>query len=128
MLKDFLKNLKNYFSYIMKLGFGELFVQFLILLVIVVISCFIYIPIQLIQDLLLSILVLFIDGNSAVIPVYNVIFKVISTVCIFLGFIYLFNKRYDDVEKEIKENCKIKIKLPIIDENPVASQALILPH
>jgi len=103
MLKDFLKNLKNYINYIMKLGFGELFVQFLILLIIVVISCFIYIPIQLIQDLLLSLIVLFVDGNSVVISVYNILFKVISTACILLCFVYLFNKRYSDVEKEIKE-------------------------
>ena len=103
LMKNFGSNVKKYVDYIMKLGFGELFIQFLILVIILVLACFVYVPVGLVQDLIWNIVN--IAGNMSVIVfnVYNVIFGVISFILAALAFMYLFNKRYDDVQKEIKE-------------------------
>ncbi len=103
MMKDFGGNVKKYIDYIMKLGFGELFIQFLILVIILVLACFVYVPVGLVQDLLWSIVNIM--GNIPVIvfSIYNIVFSLLSFVLAALAFMYLFNKRYSDVEKEIKE-------------------------
>ncbi len=103
MMKDFGGNVKKYIDYIMKLGFGDLFIQFLILVIILVLACFVYVPVGLVQDLLWSIVNIM--GNIPVIvfSIYNIVFSLLSFVLAALAFMYLFNKRYSDVEKEIKE-------------------------
>ena len=103
MMKDFGGNVKKYIDYIMKLGFGDLFIQFLILVIILVLACFVYVPVGLVQDLIWSIVNIM--GNIPVIvfSIYNIVFSLLSFVLAALAFMYLFNKRYSDVEKEIKE-------------------------
>lgn len=103
MVKDFGGNVKKYIDYIMKLGFGDLFIQFLILVIILILACFVYVPIGLVQDLLWSIVNIMGNIPTIVFNIYNILFGLISFVLAALAFMYLFNKRYDDVQNEIKE-------------------------
>lgn len=107
MFKDFFKNVKNYLGYIMNVGFGELFIQFVTLVIIVLIASFIYIPVSLVQDLVLTFLATFgiILGDFGY-SLLTLFFKIISAVIATLTFIYLFNKRYEDVKKDINKSGK----------------------
>lgn len=108
LVKSFFKNLKDYLSYIMKVGFGELFIQFLTLVIILLLSCFIYVPIGLIEDIIISAMSFLgqvVSENTY--QVLDLIFKIISFICAMFAFMYLFNKRYNDVQK-LKNNLKNK--------------------
>lgn len=108
LVKSFFKNLKDYLSYIMKVGFGELFVQFLTLVIILLLSCFIYVPIGLIEDIIISAMNFLgqvVSENTY--QVLDLVFKIISFICAMFAFMYLFNKRYNDVQK-LKNNLKNK--------------------
>lgn len=108
LVKSFFKNLKDYLSYIMKVGFGELFIQFLTLVIILLLSCFIYVPIGLIEDIIISAMSFLgqvVSENTY--QVLDLIFKIISFICAMFAFMYLFNKKYNDVQK-LKNNLKNK--------------------
>lgn len=108
LVKSFFKNLKDYLSYIMKVGFGELFIQFLTLVIILLLSCFIYVPIGLIEDIIISAMNFLgqvVSENTY--QVLDLVFKIISFICAMFAFMYLFNKRYNDVQK-LKNNLKNK--------------------
>lgn len=108
LVKSFFKNLKDYLSYIMKVGFGELFVQFLTLVIILLLSCFIYVPIGLIEDIIISAMnFLGQVVNENTYQVFDLVFKIISFICAMFAFMYLFNKRYNDIQK-LKNNLKNK--------------------
>ena len=104
MFKDFFKNLKNYLSYIMKVGFGELFIQFLTLVIILLISLFVYIPLGLIQDLVVTFFsTIGLTLGETGYLVLNLIFKSVELVVAICCFVYLFNKRYEDFKKAEEE-------------------------
>ena len=104
MFKDFFKNLKNYLSYIMKVGFGELFIQFLTLVIILLISLFVYIPLGLIQDLVVTFFsTIGLTLGETGYLVLNLIFKSVELVIAICCFVYLFNKRYEDFKKSEEE-------------------------
>ena len=107
MFKDFFSNLKTYLSYIMKLGFGELFIQFITLVIIVLIACFIYIPVGLVQDLVLTFLSTFgiVLGDFAY-AFLNLVFKIIAALIAVWVFVYLFNKRYENIKQELDSKEK----------------------
>ena len=104
-IKSFFKNLKDYLSYIMKVGFGDLLIQFISLLILLLLSCFICVPIGLIQDIVISAVSL---GNAVGDKTYNLIdlaFKIINFVSVMICFMCLFNKKYDNVQK-MKDELK----------------------
>lgn len=108
LIKSFLKNLKDYLGYLMKVGFGELLIQFLTLVIILLLSCFVYVPIGLIEDIIISAMGFLgqvVNDNTYLI--LDLVFKIISFICAMFAFIYLFNKRYDDIEK-MKNDLKNK--------------------
>lgn len=122
MIKEFLKNLKQYLNYLMKVGFGDLFIQFIILVIILVLACFVCVPISLIQDIVVS----FMDfGGQAISDgLYNsinLVFKIINFVVVMAAFMYLFNKRYDDVKK-MEEDLKKQEKVKKKTDNDVKKQ------
>lgn len=113
MFKVFVPNLKKYIDYIMKLGLGELFVQFLILLIILLLACFVFVPIQLLYDFLIMDLI----GNhigATTSYVLYIIYRAIQVVCSFMAFVYLFNKRYESLKMDVakKQEDINDIELP----------------
>ena len=109
VLSDFGHNFKDYINHIMKVSFGELVFHFFELLIIILLSLFTYVPMYLIQDLGLNILHL---GSSSlsdtVLNVYNLVFSIIEILIALFVFIYLFNKRYEDLKNENKQEDKKK--------------------
>ncbi len=97
-LKKFFKVGKHYISYLMKLGFKDLFVNFIELVILVGLALLVYIPIGLVRDLLYKIMVFFLSGSTTLYFVFDLVFTIISIVVCLCCFIYLFNKRYEDVE------------------------------
>ena len=101
LCKEFIKNLKEYVSYLMKVDFKELFINTIILVCILALATFVY--------LILSLLTIFIKFSAIVAAIYHWIFKLISFVLAVLAFMYLFNMRFKDVKEKGLEN-KVEIK------------------
>ena len=93
IIKKFINVGKNYINYIMKLGFKELFINFLELIMLVVLSLLILFPIESVKLLLLRILRL--SGSAA--EIFDICFLAIEIFGGLLFFIYMFNKRYEDI-------------------------------
>ena len=98
MLKNFKDNFKKYFDYLMTVNFGDLFINVLILLCIVLLSTFVFIPVGLIESVIRDFVLLFVDMSTMVLSIYDWIFTLFSTIFSLLAFIYLFNKRFEDIE------------------------------
>ena len=98
MFKKFLKNFKIYIDYLMTVNFKELFVNVAILFCIIVLASFMFIPIDMIQEFIRSLINLFVVLSETTIGLFDTFFLLVSTVFAVLAFIYLFNKRFDDME------------------------------
>ncbi len=113
MVKNFIVNLKKYVDYLMKVNFKELFVNVVILFCILVLAAFVYVPVGLVQELVRSFIVIFISFTEVSVKLFNWSFNLISLVLAVLAFIYLFNKRFSDIEffkKQVQgKNEKLKI-------------------
>ena len=109
LCKEFFKNLKEYVAYLMKVDFKELFVNTVILICILALATFVYLPVSLVDDLILSLLTIFIQFSATLAAIYHWIFKLISFVLSVLAFMYLFNMRFKDVKEKGLEN-KVEIK------------------
>ena len=88
MIKKFAGNFKKYFDYIMTVNFGDLFINVLILLCIVLLSTFVFVPIGLIESLIRDFLLLFIDLPGMLLSIYSWVFTLISTLFAFLACKY----------------------------------------
>lgn len=109
MFKDFVSNLKKYIDYLMKVNFKELFVNTVILFCILVLAAFVFIPIGIIQDIIRTFIIIFVDFSSVFGLLYNWIFYLFSFICAFFAFVYMFNKRFSDIEalkKQINDKEK----------------------
>ena len=95
LLKDFIYNLKMYFKFVAKLGFKDLFINLLILLLLIVLGAFAYIPVGLVADLIRTFIQSFVAFNTISGAIYSWFFGVVSAVCSILLFAYLFNNRFD---------------------------------
>ena len=108
LFTDFGHNLKDYINHIMKVSFGELIFHFFELLILILIALFTYVPLYLVQDLVLSLLRVFATNFSdTFIDIYNFVFGLIEFIIAFFAFLYMFNKRYEDIKngpKESKDN------------------------
>ncbi len=111
-LKKFLKVGKNYIDYIMKLGFSELLVNFIELIILVAISLLVMFPVSAVKVILYSFVSLFTKTNQMVYLIYNIVFLIINAVISLALFIYMFNKRYEDIEsiRNRKRETKIEVK------------------
>ncbi len=95
---------KKYIQYILKLGFKEFFVNVIELLLLVILSCLVYIPIDMLKDVLFKLLIIFIKSDSFY-YIYDLIFNIISACIAIYLFIKFFNKRYENIE-EIRKDRK----------------------
>ena len=98
-IKKFGKVVKNYINYIMKLGFKDLLVNFIELIILVVIAALLLFPVDVVKELLFKIITAFIQVSNGVYKFYDIIFTVIEAAVCFCFFIYMFNKRYEDIDK-----------------------------
>ena len=113
MFKKFGTNAKKYCDYLMTVNFTDLFINDLILICILVLSSFVFMPVGLLKTLIRDFILLFMDVNGTILSVYDWIFTLISTVLTIVAFIYMFNKRFEDLEtfkKQLKEKPQKDIK------------------
>lgn len=123
-LKKFFKNVKSYIDYIMKLGFKDLFVNFVEIIVLVILASLIYLPIGLIDDLLFQVISIVINSSVIFVKIYDLIFSILSAILAMFAFIYMFNKRYEDIEK-IRNNKNDVSRLKL-EKNDKAKQNVVL--
>ncbi len=124
MFRDFIKNVVSYAKYLMKIDFRELFINVLILICILALSSFVYVPISVVKDLLFSFISIFGVMPDIVMGIFLFSFNLISAVTATLVFIRLFNMRYEDIEalrKQINEKPEKK------EDNVTYSEELELP-
>ena len=119
LYSNFLYNAKMYLKYIAKVGFGELFIDILILLLIAVLASFAYVPVAMIEDILRSIITSFVSFNKVGASLYNALFIAVGACSSITLFVYLFNQRYDFKNNEVvpmkgtytlKRNDEISVK------------------
>lgn len=108
MLKKFWKTLKDYVNYLMKVDFKELFINTIILICLVILAAFVYIPIGLVQDLIRNLLSIFINMGGIFGLIYTWLFSLIGAIAAILAFIYLFNKRFDSIKNESNKESSNK--------------------
>ncbi len=128
IVKKFGKVLKNYVDCVTKLGFGDLFIRFIELVIIFGISYLVYYPVDLLKELLYKLLLLLFTSSTTFYQIFDLVIAIIRTLLIFFIFMYLFNKRYEDIDKLVARrgekiykytntNEQVDInKRPIIDE------------
>ena len=118
MFKKFISNVKNYVNYLMTVNFGELFINVLILLCILVLSTFVFVPVGLVQSLIRDFILLFGSMSNLFLSIFDWVFTLISTVLAATAFIYMFNKRFDDLDllKKQINNKQVKEEEPKKDE------------
>jgi len=112
MIKKFIENVKKYCDYLMTVNFGDLFINVLVLICILLLSTFMFVPVGLISTLIRDFIMLFGSISDLFLSIYDWIFTLISTVLTFIAFMYMFNKRFEDIEgfkKQIKEEPPINL-------------------
>lgn len=118
MFKSFFKNGKKYIDYLMSVNFKELFVNVVILFCILVLSAFVYIPVGLVQELIRSFILVFTTFTEITSGLFNWFFNLVSLILAVFAFIYLFNKRFNDITafKEQVKGKNEKVKIVVSDE------------
>lgn len=110
--KLFFKRAKAYIDYLMKVDFKELFVNVVILFCMIVLAAFMFIPVGIVQDVIRSFIQVFASIPVTIGLLYNWVFYLLSFALSILAFMYLFNKRFEDLEAfktQVKEgNTKEK--------------------
>lgn len=108
MFKNFLKNFRAYIDYLMTVEFKELFANVGILFCIIMLSLFTFLPVSIVQDFVKSIILTIInafEGSQG--DIFNIVFYAIGIFVSFLSFMYLFNRRFEDLEafkEQVKKN------------------------
>lgn len=123
-LKKFFKNVKSYIDYIMKLGFKDLFVNFVVIIILVILASLVYLPIGLIDDLLFQVISIVMNSSVIFVKIYDLIFSILSAIFAIFAFIYMFNIRYDDIEK-IRNNKNDVSRLKL-EKDDKAKQNVVL--
>ena len=134
-IKEFGKNFKSYVDYLMTVNFKELLVNVLILICIIILSLFVFIPVGIVQELIRSFIVVYASFSDLGLQIFNWIFLLISVICSVLLFGYLFNRRFSDIEKfkeQVKESLvkkdnkknEVKKEEP---ENVATDDEIVLP-
>lgn len=107
LFKNFIKNVKNYVDYIMKVNFRELFINVVILLCIVILSALVFAPVELVRDIIRSFIVIYIPFDGTISLLYNWVFYLLSSIIFVITFMFLFNKRFanmDMFKKQVAED------------------------
>lgn len=92
---NFAYNVKMYAKYISKVGFRELLVDVILLLLLIVLASLVYIPVGMVQELIRSMINSFMPFSPTIAAFYNAVFIGIGGFCALTFFFYLFNGRYD---------------------------------
>ena len=120
-LKKFGKNVKEYLKYIAGLKLGELLVNFVVLIILIIISAFIYIPVGVVFDLIRSFFNVFFIEHVIVSSLYTWFVGLVSAVLAFAVFVYLFNNRCESMRnngevdksgKKVKVSEEEELELP----------------
>lgn len=107
LFKNFIKNVKNYVDYIMKVNFRELFINVVILLCIVILSALVFAPVELVRDIIRSFIVIYTPFDGTISLLYNWVFYLLSSIIFVITFMFLFNKRFanmDMFKKQVAED------------------------
>ena len=107
MFKKFGTNVKKYVDYLMTVNFVDLFINVVVLVCILLLSLFMFVPVGMVSSLLGDFITFFIEGNVIISKVIQWISSLISTVLALFAFVYMFNKRFEDLEK-FKEQVENK--------------------
>lgn len=105
MIKEFIKNLKEYVDYLMKVNFKDLLINTIILICILLLAAFAYIPASILRDIIRSFITAFTSFNGVTSMLFECLFKIVGYGCCIWAFMYLFNKRFDDI-KAFEEQVK----------------------
>lgn len=120
-LKKFGSNLKGYLKYIAGLKLGELLINFVILVILIVIASFVYIPVGVVFDLIRSLFNVFFVEHVVISSLYTWLIGLVSAVLAFAVFIYLFNNRCESMRengevdksgKKVKVSSDEELELP----------------
>ena len=99
-LKNFFKVFKNYFNYLLKLEFKEFFINVIeIILLILLTAVIVYVPLGIIENLLLSVFKILKINKEIVLYIYSFVFEVIKALVAAYVFILFFNKRYENISE-----------------------------
>lgn len=109
IIKNFFPTLKKYVDYLMNVGYKDLFINTIIIFCLILLAAFVYVPVGLLQDLILTTIQLFINLSGIFSKIYFWLFHVLSAVCAVLVFMWLFNRRFEDVEKQNQEKEDKKV-------------------
>ena len=108
----FKKNIKVYIDYIMTLDFKKLGIHFFSLVFIIFIGLLVYLPIGLISDSLIQGLGIIPNIPVIVFSIIDWIFVLVSFVVFVCVFVYMFNRRFEEVyAKEINDEMNKEVKL-----------------
>ena len=106
-VKRFVPIAKKYFNYLLKLGFKEFFINVIELLLLVIMSCLVYIPIGMVRDILVKLFNLVIFKNPLFFNLYQLFFTIVSALVAIYVFVRFFNKRYEDISEIRKDRKEI---------------------
>lgn len=98
-IKKFFKVSKHYINYLMKVGFKELLVNFVEIIVVVIIAGILYLPVGVLRDILYKLFVAIFKGTTLLYNIFDIGFAIIGLVICILFFMYLFVKRFENVEQ-----------------------------
>lgn len=119
MFKKFGTNVKKYVDYLMTVNFVDLFINVVVLVCILLLSLFMFVPVGMVASLLGDFITFFIEGNVIISKVIQWISSLISTVLALFAFVYMFNKRFEDLEKfkeQVENKPQNKEKINAEDE------------
>ena len=105
MFKELLKTGKKYADYLIGLDFSELLINILEILGMAILAALVYIPLGLFQDLIYEIVRMMLGTSEVVFRWYNIIFQLVTGLVAVAVFLYLFNKRYSNLEKLIEKDA-----------------------
>ena len=77
-LKKFGKNLKEYLKYIAGLKLGELLINFVVLVILIAIASFVYIPVNVVFDLIRSFISVFLEEHILISSLYTWLVGLVS--------------------------------------------------
>lgn len=124
-ITNFFKNIKEYAKYLMDIGFKELFANTVILLCMIIVAAFAYIPVGILEDVIRTLIQITVGLPEPVAVIYSWIFKVVGACCSIYVFMWLFNIRYNYVEKKVTDPFKGSINKT--EKDVVEEEELDLP-
>ena len=107
-MKGFFKNIKNYIDVVFKADFGELLIYFFEILIVAAVPLVLLIPIACVKDIISNLFIVASPDAQMAYSVLNLVFSIINIIAYGFGFVYLFNRRYEDFKKSSKDKANLK--------------------